>query len=226
MKGAIFGVMGVAGIGAAVAGGGGGGPNDFIGVVSKPPSVVYAAFDAMGPVGEQSELVPNPSGKIAKLTKRVVKIPNEQVKFEILFNDEALLTADMQMSAEGSGTRLAGELDINDTLLRRIVEESGAEFPVPPFAFQDFLIDQVFAAAMTGMVEQIEAGKPLDSLAETHARWGRDDGSGRSGTFSHTSKPYGSGWSPRQSARPQMDAGPSLNPEAERQRPSGPSYDY
>jgi hypothetical protein len=90
------------------------------------------------------------------------------------------------------------------------VEESGAEFPVPSFVFQEFLIDQVFAQAMTETVERIERGQGVLSLADTHARWGREDG--RSGTFSHTSRPYGSGYSPRQSARPQMDASPTLDP--------------
>jgi hypothetical protein len=107
MKGAIFGAVGVCGVGAAVVGGGGGGPDDFVAVVSKPPSAVYAAFADIGPPGDKTEIVPKKGGYAAKLTRRVIKVPNEQVKFEFLIDDEALLTAEVQMSAEGSGTRLA-----------------------------------------------------------------------------------------------------------------------
>jgi hypothetical protein len=225
MKGAIFGAVGVCGVGAAVVGGGGGAPDDFVAVVSKPPSAVYVAFADIGPPGDKTEIVPKKGGYAAKLTRRVIKVPNEQVKFEFLIDDEALLTAEVQMSAEGSGTRLAAEIDFNHVLLRQIVEESGAEFPVPSFVFQEFLIDQVFAQAMTETVERIERGQGVLSLADTHARWGREDG--RSETFSHTSRPYGSGYSPRQSARPQMDASPTLDPDAARQRPNEPSFqDY
>ncbi len=225
MKGAIIGAVGVCGVGAAVVGGGGGQPDDFIAVVSKPPSTVYAAFEAIGPSGEKSELLPKKGGGTGKITQRVVKVPNEQVKVEFLIDDEALLTAEVQLSPEGTGTRLAAELDFNDALLRRIMKEQGEEFPVPAFVFQDFLIDQVFAHAMTEMVEQIEAGKPLMSLADTHARWGRDE-SMRGGTFSHTSSPHHSGWQPRQSARPQLNPRPALDPDGVRQRPSEPGYGY
>jgi len=222
MKGALLSGVGVCGIGAAVVGGAGGGPNDFIAVLSKPPSVVYAAFSDIGPAGDKSEIVPKKNGFAGKFTQRVIRVPNEQVKLEFLVDDEALLTAEVQLSAEGSGTRLAAELDFNDALLRRLVEESGEEFPVPSFAFQDFLIDQAFAHAMTDVVERIEKGKPLLSLADTHDRWGREDGSG--GTFSHSSS--ASSWKQREAVRPQMNARPTLDPDAERQRPNAPSYDY
>ena len=212
MKGIILGGVGVCGIGAAVVGGAGGGPNDFIAVVSKPPSVVYAAFSDIGAAGDKSEIVPKKNGFAGKFTQRVIRVPNEQVKLEFLVDDEALLTAEVQLSAEGSGTRLAAELDFNDALLRRLVKESGEEFPVPSFAFQDFLIDQGFAQAMKGAVDRIEAGQPLLSLSETQALW--SDDYSRPGTFSHRSSH--SAWGQRQSVRPQMNARPALDPNAAR----------
>ena len=224
MKGAIFGAVGVCGVGAAVVGGGGGGPDDFVGVVSKPPSAVYAAFADFAPAGEKSELVPKKGGGVGKITQRVVKVPNEQVKVEFLIDDEALLTAEVQMSAEGSGTRLAAELDFNDGLLRRIMKEQGEEYVIPSFALQDALIDQVFALAMTEMVERIEKGQPLGSMADAHARW--RDTPANLGTFSHTSEPYGSEWERRRAARPQLNPRPALDPDDVRQRPSEPSYSY
>lgn len=208
----MIGAVGVAGLGAAVVGGGGG-PNDFVGIVTKPPSAVYAAFSDLGPAGENSISLPDKRGWARKLTQRVVKIPNEQVKLELLVDDEPLITAEVQLNAEGAGTRIAAELDVNDRMLNELAKEAGAP-PMPTFAFQDFLIDQVFAQAMGEMVERIETGKPLLSLADTHARWGSGSRSGsRSGTFS--SSPSGS-WQQREAVRPQLDARPSLNPNAAR----------
>jgi hypothetical protein len=224
LKGVIFGAVGVCGVGAAVVGGGGG-PDDFVAVVSKPPAVVYAAFADFAPAGEKSELVPKKGGGTGKVTQRIVKVPNQQVKVEFLIDDEALLTAEVQMAAEGSGTRLAAELDLNDGLLRRIMKEQGEDYAIPSFALQEFLIDHVFAQAMTEMVERIEKGRPLGSMAETHDRWGRGDPTDL-GTFSETSEPYGSQWQGRRAARPQLNPRPALDPDAARQRPSGPSYDY
>ncbi len=223
MKGAIFGAVGVCGVGAAVVGSGGG-PDDFVAVVSKPPSAVFAAFADFAPAGEKSELVPKKGGGTGKITQRVVKVPGEQVKVEFLIDDEALLTAEVQLSAEGSGTRLAAELDLNDGLLRRLMKEQGEEYVIPSFAFQDVLIDQVFALAMTEMVERIEKGQPLGSIADTHARW--RDTPANLGTFSHRSEPYGSEWQGRRAAGPQLNPRPTLDPDAARQRPSGSSYDY
>jgi hypothetical protein len=141
-----------------------------------------------------------------------VKVPNEQVKFELLLDSEALVTADVQMAPEGRGTRLAAEFDFDDAVLRRIVKEHGADLPVPPIAFQDFLIDQGFAQAMKGAVDRIEAGQPLLSLSDTQALWSGD--SSRPGTFSERSSH--SAWGQRQAVRPQMNARPALDPNAAR----------
>lgn len=212
MKGAIFGAVGVCGVG-AVALGGGGGPDDFIGVLKKPPSAVYAAFSELGPAGEQNMQLPAEAGWPRKITQRVVKVPNEQVKLELLVDDQPLVTAEVQLSPEGEGTRLAAELDFNDALVRELMKEAGAP-PVPTFAFQDFLIDQVFAQAMGEMVEMIETGKPLLPLADTHARWGGgEDGGSRPGTFSYQSEPA---WQHRQAGRPQLHARPAIDPDAGR----------
>ena len=222
MKGAMLGGVGVCGIGAAVVGGGGSGPNDFVAVVSKPPSAVYAAFSDLGPAGDKSEFVPKRNGGSGKLTKRVVRVPNENVRFEFLIDEQPLLTAEVQLAAEGSGTRMAAEIDFDDQLLGRIMEESGAEFPaVPSFVFQEFLIDQVFAQAMKDVVERIEKGQPLLSLTDAHERWGRE--SSNSGTFSRS--PGSSGWRQQQAVRPQMSTQPALDPDEVRQRPSAPEFD-
>jgi hypothetical protein len=210
VKGAIFGAVGVCGVGAVVVGGGGG-PDDFIAVVSKPPSAVYAAFAQLANAGNETVSIPKEAGGYGTFTRRFVKVQNEQVKVEFLIDGQPLVTAEVQMAPEGTGTRLAAELDFDDDLLRRIVKETGAEMPVPPIAFQDFLVDQAFAQIMRESVERIEAGKPLLSLDDTHARWG-SSGSSRGGTFSEVSSH--SRWQQHQAVQPQLSTRPALDPSA------------
>ncbi len=210
MKGVVLGVVGVGGIGTfAVVGGGG--PNDYIGVTSRSPAAVYAAFSELGHEGQVSIPVQE-GGWGSRVTQRIVKVPNEQVKLELAIDDEVLVSAEVQLEPEGEGTKVAAELELNQRLMTRLMKEAGAP-PMPTFAFQDFLIDQVFAQAMSEMMTRIEEGKPLLSLAETHARWGSDDRDGprrASGT-----------WQQHQAARPEMSARPMMNPNAERLRPNG-----
>jgi hypothetical protein len=70
------------------------------------------------------------------LTRRFVKVQNEQVKFESLVNGEALVTAEVQMAPEGSGTRLAAEVRLRRRFAAADRRGIGREFPVPPIVFQ------------------------------------------------------------------------------------------
>ncbi len=206
MKGMAFGVVGIGGVGAAAVMGGGSGPNDFIGNVSRPPEVVYAAFSQIAPAGELS--LPSKDGWGARFKQRIVKVANEKVKLEVLIDDAPLITAEVQFApGENNGTRVAAELDFDADVLNKIIEEQGAP-PIPGFAFQEFLIDQVFAQAMGEMVSHIESGKPLLSLAATHERWGGGDSPRRAVATYRTEtmiRQHGA-------ARPQMSARPQLDP--------------
>ena len=206
MKAVMLGVVGVGGVGAAAYMGGGSGPNDFIGTVSKPPAAVYSAFSALGPEGVTS--IPSVDGWGARMVQRVTKVPNEKVKLELLVDDQPLLTAEVQVApGENNGTRLAAELDFDQAMLSRIMEEQGAP-PMPGFAFQESLIDHVFARAMGEMVEQIESGEPLASLSATRAKWGDSD---RRGSSVVPQRPSGT-WEQRSAVRPQINARPTMNP--------------
>lgn len=214
MKGMVLGGIGVIGVGAAVAGSGGGGPDDYVRFVNKSPQAVYAAFAELGPQGEVT--TPRHDGK-GVMVQRVTKVQNEQVKLELEVNGEDIIMAEVQMTPEGNGTRLATELDINIRAINNILKEDGQP-TLPGFVFQDFLLNQVLAMAVDEMATRIEEGKPLRSLAETHKRWGSGDNGGDSGTFSNSprgSSPSG-GWQQRQASRPQLNARPALDPNEAR----------
>jgi len=212
MKGVVLGVVGVGGIGTFAVVGAGGGPNDYIGVTSRSPEAVYAAFSELGSEGEISIPVQE-GGWGSRITQRIVKVPNEQVKLELAIDQEVLISAEVQLAPEGEGTKVAAELDINQRLVSQLMKEAGAP-PMPTFAFQDFLIDEVFAQAMSEMMTRIEEGKPLLSLAETHARWGSDDRNDRARQASET-------WERDEAARPEKTPRPMMNPNDERLRPNG-----
>jgi len=204
----MLGVVGVGGVGAATYMGSGG-PDDFIGHVNKSPQAVYAAFSALGPEGEIS--VPGRGGWGSRAKQRIVKVANQQVKIELEIDGEILATAEVQVSPEGDGTRLAAEIDFNKSAMNDLLQEAGGE-PIPTFAFEDYLLDQVFAQAMQEMVSRIEEGKPLLSLAATRSRWGSGNGTRGSGP-SAGSSPSGT-WQQRQAVRPQLDASPTIDPNA------------
>lgn len=215
MKGLVLSVIGAGGIGvAAYSNSGASMPDDYVGHVNKAPHAVYAAFSALGTEGET--MFPGKDGWGGRVTQRIVKVPDEQVKIELLVDDEALITAEVQMAPEEGGTRLAAELDLNTRLLNRIVADHGGA-PVPTFALQDYLMDQVFAQAMGEMVERIEEGRPLLSLAATQARWGNGGGGGSRPGRPAASASAGS-WQQPEAARPQMDARPAIDPNAAARR--------
>ena len=216
MKAIILGVVGIGGVGTAgYYGFGPSGPDDFIRTTAKAPQAVYAAFDRLGQTGET--IVPSSNGK--RIVQRVTKVPNQQVKLELLVDETAVVTAEVQLTPDGTGTRIAAELDVDTSAINEAAGVPGGG-GIPQFAFQDYLVDQVFARAMGEVVDRIEQGKPLLSLAATRARW--DHGGDRPRTSGASSvRP--------QSVRPQLDARPTLDPNAAARRhmsgrPGGSDY--
>jgi hypothetical protein len=210
VKEIILGVAAIGGVGtAAYVGLGGGGPDDFVRVTARSPQAVYNAMAGLGQSGEH--VIPSPDGK-HRMKMKVVKVPNQQIKIEFTINDEALISGEVLLTPEGSGTRIAAELDVDVGAIAELAEGAGAgPMPIPAFAMQDYLVDQVFAHAMDEMVDRIEQGKPLLSLAETRARWGRDDSLSRGNGVS------GSG-ARGETVRPQLSTRPSLDPNAAARR--------
>jgi hypothetical protein len=206
VKAIVMGVMGVGGVGAATyMGVGGGGPNDFIGHVNKSPQAVYAAFSAIGQEGEIS--VPGQRGWGSRVKQRITKVANEEVKIEVEIDGRTLISAEIEVSPDGNGTRLAAELDFDKAAMNKLLAEAGGA-EVPEFAMEEYMLDAMFAAAMRDAVERIEEGKPLLSLSETRSRWGSSPRSARPSTSVSGDRPRG------ERARPQMDTRPAIDPNA------------
>lgn len=212
MKEIILGVAAIGGVGtAAYVGLGGKAVDDFVRVTAKSPQAVYNAMAGLGQSGEH--VIPSPDGKHV-MKMRMVKVPNERIVIEFTIDGDALISGEVLLTPEGTGTRIAAELDVDIQGITALAEEAGAgpvAIPMPAFAMQDYLVDQVFARMMDEMVDRIEQGKPLLSLAATRERWGRDQTSGR-GNSVHGSGARG------ETARPQLSTRPSLDPNAAARR--------
>lgn len=203
----MLGTVGVMGVGAAVVAGPGGGPNDYVGVVSKPPAAVYAALSQLGTEGVET----TPTYKGGQMVQRIVKVANEQLKLELEVDGEMILSVEVQLAPEGSGTRIAAEFELNTDAIRKVMHEaSNGEMALPILPMEEYLMDQMFAQAMAEMATRIEGGQPLLSLAEAQDRWGRTDAD--AGTFREMSRHMFV--PPQHSTSPQMSTEPAIDPDA------------
>jgi len=133
---------------------------DFDRQIARSPMEVYAAFSALGEEGEISE--PGQDGA-PSVTRRVVKVPGESITLEYLLENRPVLDVELNFEpgAEGRGTRLTAEFDIDAYELGSAFEtEAGLALSMVP----DSYLDAQFANFMDDMADDIEAGRPLPPL--------------------------------------------------------------
>lgn len=135
---------------------------DFDRVVNKSPGQVYSAFSALAREGtvrgpQRNDMVDR------QVSFRVSKARNESIRYEILFDDRPVVTADLTFAAAGDGaqTRMTAELELDEYELGSAFEtEAGVAMSLVPEVF----IDTQFANFMDDMVRDVEAGRPLPPL--------------------------------------------------------------
>jgi len=137
---------------------------DFDRVVGKSPNQVYAAFSALAREGT----IRPPAGSDAadrEVAIRVTKERGQSIRYEILFADRPVVTADLTFAAAGEGgnqTRMTAELELDEYELGSAFEtDAGMALSLVPEVF----IDTQFANFMDDMVRDVEAGRPLPPLA-------------------------------------------------------------
>lgn len=135
---------------------------DFDRVVKRSPAQVYAAFSALAREGtirlpERSEAIDR------DVAIRVTKAQGETIRYEVLFDDRPVVTADLAFAPEGDGaqTHMTAELELDEYELGSAFEnEAGVALALVP----ERLIDAQFANFMDDMVRDVEAGRPLPPL--------------------------------------------------------------
>lgn len=158
MRSILFGMAACA-TGGAAWWAGSAGP-DFDRVVDRPPVNVYAAFSALGNEGSITEPA---SGDMPGITRRITKVMGQSIKLELLADDRVVLEAELHFApgADGHGTRLTGELDVNASAIGSAFETpAGVALSLVPDAY----FDNQFAQLMDEMADDVEKGRPLDPL--------------------------------------------------------------
>jgi hypothetical protein len=135
---------------------------DYQRELSPAPSVVYAAFSALGREGSETAMTGEVKGK---LTRRIVKRHNESLGLDILYNDEVMLAAELQFVAapDGSGTVLTGEAEFVNGPFRSFID---ANLPQQGnYSIKHAALDEKFREWLDEMAERIEDGRSLPSFA-------------------------------------------------------------
>lgn len=171
MKAIVLGLAGVALTGTvAVVGTGSSGPDDFVGTVNRPTAQVYAAFASMSREGYTA--MPERGGWGARYMQRVTKVANERLLWEVMADQQTIASVDIRFAPEGEGTRVAAEFDIHQAPASASMD-AGAEDggPAMLLSLGETAIDMMLAQAMAGMMVDVEAGRPLPTLASSLAGW-------------------------------------------------------
>jgi len=133
---------------------------DFDRQIKRPPSEVYAAFSALAPAGDVTQ--PGDRGA-PSVTRRIVKVPGQSIQLEYLFDNRPVLDVELNFEpgAEGRGTRLTAEFDIDAYELGSAYEtDAGIALSMVPQSY----LDAQFASFMDDMADDIEAGRPLPPI--------------------------------------------------------------
>lgn len=178
---------------------------DFDRVVSKSPSQVYAAFSALAREGT----IRGPERAMGEIDRqvafRVSKERGQSIRYEILFNDRPVVTADLNFSAVGDGqTRMTAELELDEYELGSAFEtDAGMALSLVP----EVLIDTQFANFMDDMVRDVEAGRPLPplDLGRAGVRRARQDSVTAAGRRSQIEEQRRAASAPTATARPMSD---------------------
>jgi hypothetical protein len=163
MKGMLAAVAGIGLSGAAYFGTD---SPDFDQVVRMSRGEVYTAFSALAPEG--TTVLPATDALDRQVTIRVAKENGESIRYEILFDDRPVLTADLGFATAGDAqTRMTAELEIDGYQLgSAFQDEGGIGFAMMP----ESILDTQFATLMGEMVKQLESGRPLEPLGLGSAR--------------------------------------------------------
>jgi hypothetical protein len=199
-------VLSLAGIGVGGAAWYGIDSPDFDRTINRPPAAVYAAFSELSEEGTFA--APTDEDLDRSVQVRTVKAQGETISYEILVDNRPVVTAELNFAPAGEGgnaTRMTAEFDIDAFELGSAFEtEAGVALSMVPDAY----FDRQFAAFMSDLADDIEAGRPLPPL--------NSDQLGVRERGSAQVQPSRAAMlrDQRDAARPMSDARPMVDPDA------------
>lgn len=159
MKGFI---IGVAGLGAGGAAWYGIDTPDFDRTINRSPTAVYTAFARLSNEGTVRAPADNELGR--EIAIRTSKERGKSLRYEIMVDNRAVLTADLNFEPAGDGTnatRVTAELDIDALEIGSALEtDAGLALSMVP----DSYFDAQFARFMDDLADRVESGRPLPPL--------------------------------------------------------------
>lgn len=147
----------------------GAGP-DFERTVKRSPEAVYAAFSSVAPA--TVETTPR-TAETPELVARIEKQENRQIHFKLEAegNEVVSVTLDFEPVEGGTATRITAELDMDQSQLQTLAAYGAAKDQMIPGNVPEPMIDMAFAHFMAEMVDDVEAGRPLDAAGGSSRAW-------------------------------------------------------
>ena len=138
--------------------GGAGGP-DASREVSKPPALVYSEMAALFPSGTLERSGIGRDGMNHSLKVTVKKLPDSSIDYSMVLDGAEVLKMSLRFEglASGSSTRVTGDLDVEQALVRFAAAQNGSEARHLP----DFAVNLAMDDMIDQMADALEGGQPL-----------------------------------------------------------------
>ena len=180
---------------------------DFDRTINRSPAAVYAAFSELAPEGSVTHDATD--GMPRRMTVRTHKEADQSITYEVLLDDDPVLTAELAFAPAGDGgnaTHMTAEFDIDAFKIGSLYQtQAGVALSLVP----DRYFDDRFAEVMNDFADDIEAGRPLRPLdAETAGVRARRDSTDVDVRRAQARSAQ------RAAVRPMNDARPMVDPNA------------
>ena len=136
--------------------GGAGGP-DASREISKPPALVYSEIAALFPSGTVERSGIGRDGAHRSLVVAVKKLPDTSIDYRMMLDGAEVLKMNLTFEelASGASTRVTGDLDVEQALVRFAAAQNGTEARHLP----DFAVNIAMDAMVDEMADAVEGGR-------------------------------------------------------------------
>ena len=157
MKAIISGLGALGFLGWSLAGGSGG--PDVTRLVERPPLLVYDEIARLFPATSTSSQGTASDGSYHELKIDVRRSLDQALEYRFTLDGREVLamTLDFEAAEGGRATRITGELEMEQDLVRFAAAQSGGEAKHVP----DFAVDYAMKEMVDTMADAMEADKPL-----------------------------------------------------------------
>ncbi|HEX6740904.1 MAG TPA: hypothetical protein VF079_03805 [Sphingomicrobium sp.] len=143
------------------------GGHDAEQIVRKDPSTVYSAIDgAFSEIADQGN-----NGRAAEhgQVTTIERVANKSLDLTVTIEGKQAMHMRFGVEPEkgGAETRLTGDWEIDQKVLRDAVRKEGGDVAMP--TLPNFVLDAAMKKLLSEMGEKIEAGEPLDTSSHSFA---------------------------------------------------------